>query len=117
MSTLFVIFFPLVGISMMIGQLCKVLRIKNHTEYVITNKRLYRRMGKKIDSYASSVTIGYETEYHRNGNATIRFPMAIDRSKGRVRVNGREIPQYVSLINIGEVDRVQQALSNMSVEN
>ena len=116
-STLFIIFFPLVGIGMMIGQLCKVLRIKNHTEYVITNKRLYRRMGKKIDSYASSVTMGYETEYHRNGNATIRFPMAIDHSKGRVRVNGREIPQYVSLINIGEVDRVQQALSNMSVEN
>ncbi len=117
MSTLFVIFFPLVGIGMMIGQLCKVLRIKKHTEYVITNKRIYRRMGKKVDNYSAAVTLGYQTEYHRNGNATIRFPMAIDCSKGRVRVNGREIPQYVSLINIREVERVQQALANMTVEN
>lgn len=116
-SAYFIFIFPLVGIGMIIGQFYKISRIKNHTEYVITNKRLYRRMGKNIDRYDAGTTLGYETQYHRNGNASIRFPMAIDRRKGRVSVNGREVPQYVSLINIGDVDRVQQALSNMSVED
>lgn len=116
-SAYFIIIFPLVGVGLIIGQFYKIGRIRNHTEYVLTNKRLYRRMGKNVDSYDAVTTLGYETKYHRNGNATISFPMAIDRRKGRVRVNGREIPQYVSLLNIGDVERVQQALSNMSVEN
>ena len=117
MSSLFVILFPCIGICMIVSHLRKINCLRNHTEYVITNKRLYRCIGTKMDSYAAAVTLGYQTEYHRNGNATIRFPMAIDRSAGRVRVNGRNIPQYVSLINIGEVERVQQALANMSAEN
>ena len=116
-SAYFIIIFPLVGVGLIIGQFYKIGRIRNHTEYVLTNKRLYRRMGKNVDSYEAVTTLGYETKYHRNGNATISFPMAIDHRKGRVRVNGREIPQYVSLLNIGDVERVQQALSNMSVEN
>lgn len=111
--TYFPLLFPLVGFALLIKQIYKYFLVRNHTEYAITNKRLYRRMGKNTDSYPASQTLGYETEYYRNGNATIHFPLTRDRSKRRVRVNGREVPQYVTLINIADVDRVQQVLSLM----
>ena len=117
LAVLFVLIFPLVGIGLIVSQLIKINRLRNHTEYVITNKRLYRHIGPRIENYPASVTLGYEMEYHRNGNATFRFPMAIDRNAGTVRVNGRYIPQYISLVNIGDIDRVQSALASMNSEH
>ncbi len=110
-------FFPAVGIGLVASHFVKIHRLKNNTEYVITNKKIYRRSGKKVDTFSASVTTNYQTEYHKCGTATIRFPMAIDPRLARVRSNGREIPQYFALVNIGEVERVQQALANMSTES
>lgn len=105
--------FPVVGIGLIVSQIRKALILRNHTDYVITNKRIYRLMGKRMDNFSASVTVGYETKYHRNGNATISFPMAIDPTKGKTRVAGQTLPRCFTINNIAEVDRVQQALSRM----
>lgn len=105
--------FPIVGIILIVSHLRKFLVLRNQTEYVITNKRIYRLMGKRTDNFSASVTVGYETKYHRNGNATISFPMAIDPTKGKTRVAGQTLPRCFTINNIAEVDRVQQALSRM----
>ncbi|MBR6826181.1 MAG: hypothetical protein IKM59_06495 [Oscillospiraceae bacterium] len=117
-TTFVVLLFPVIGGFLIATQLRRLLCLRNHTEYVITNKRLYRRMGKKVDSYAACMTQGFQIQYHPNGNATIRFPMIVDPGAGTMRSRREgEIYQYVALINIEDPDRVEQALVNMSVES
>lgn len=84
-----VFLFPLAGVGVMVGMLCKSFRFRNCTEYVITNKRVCRRMGKRMDNYTAAVAKSHELKYHRNGNATIRFFNAIDYSAGHRRYDGR----------------------------
>ena len=114
---LFPAIFPIVGLFLVGSHLRRVLILRNHTEYVITNKRIYRRMGKRIDNFSASIAVGYQSQTHRNGNSTITFPMAIDPSKPRTKSNGREVPRFFTINSIADVDRVQQVLSRMETNN
>ena len=115
-TNILLLIFPVIGIAMVTSQFVKLHRLKNDTEYVITNRKIYRRCGQRVDSFPASISVSYETEYHKCGTATIRFPMAVDPHLPRVRVNKREIPQYFALVNIGEVEEVLQVLTNMSAQ-
>ncbi len=102
-----------VGLYMLFGNFIYTAYIRKRTAYVITNKKIYRRMGRKTDNLAAAVMPTYETVIHRNGNGTIRFPLPRNPYEGTVRINGRPVPRYFTLENIAEIDRVHQAIAHM----
>lgn len=110
------IIFPTVGIGLLCVQVSKFLALRNKTEYVITNKRFYRRYGNKMENFPISQTAGYNVKYHRNGNASIVFTGIIDSTRPMVRSNGRQIIPYITISNIADVARVQQALDRANTE-
>lgn len=115
-SPLFALFglpFIAVGLYMLFGNFIYTAYMRKHTAYVITNKKIYRRMGRKTDNLAAAVMPTYETVIHRNGNGTIRFPLVHDPYQRGVRINGRPAPRYFTLENIAEIDQVQQAIARM----
>lgn len=109
----FTILFPLAGFFIALPELRRAIQRRDSTEYVITNKRIFRRTGIRVDVFCEGIADGYETILHRNGNATIRFPMVIEPNAGSVRVNGRAVIQNFLLANITDIEAVHRALSNM----
>ena len=110
---LFGIPFLAIGLYMLFGNFIYTAYMRKRTAYVITNKRIYRRMGQKTDNLSASAMPMYETIIHRNGNGTIRFPMMHDPYYGSRRVNGRLVTRYFSIENVADFDRVQQAIAHM----
>ncbi len=105
--------FLAIGLYMLFGNFIYTAYMRKRTAYVITNKRIYRRMGRKTDNLSAAVMPTYETIMHRNGNGTIRFPLANDPYQRTYRVNGRVVTHYFSLDNLADIDRVQQAIARM----
>ncbi len=110
----FTIAFPLAGLSIAGIELKRAIQRRDCTEYVITNKRIFRRIGISIEVFSEGIAEGYETILRRNGNAVIRFPMVIDPKAERVWNNNKEIIQTFSLANITEVEAAQKALAHIS---
>lgn len=110
---LFTIVFPAAGIFVAYGPLKRGLRTRNHTEYVITNKRLFRRIGIHTEVFTDGITQGYETILHRNGTATIRFAAVVEPNAVPFYVNGREIIQPLTLVKIADYEGAQRALTTL----
>ena len=110
---LFGIPFLAVGVYMLFGNFLYTAYMRKRTAYVITNKRIYRRMGRKTDNLSASTMPMYETIIHRNGNGTIRFPVMHDPYYGGRRVNGRAVTRYFTIENVADISRVQQAIACM----
>ncbi len=107
----FTIVFPIAGIAVAVGPLRRGLRTRNHTEYVITNKRLFRRIGIHTEAFTEGIAQGYETILHRNGTATIRFAAVAEPNAVPFYVNGREVIQPLTLVKIADYEDVQRALT------
>ena len=110
---LFTIAFPTAGIAVAAGPLKRGLRTRNHTEYVITNKRLFRRIETHTEVFTDGITQGYETILHRNGTATIRFAAVLEPNAVPFYVNGREVMQPLSLVKIADYEGAQRALTTL----
>ena len=109
----FTIAFPIAGIAVAIGPLRRGLRTRNHTEYAITNKRLFRRIGIHTEVFTDGIIQGYETILHRNGTATIRFAAVLEPNAVPFYVNGREIIQPLTLVKIADYEGAQRALTTL----
>ncbi len=108
---LFTIAFPAAGIFVAAGPLKRGLRTRNSTEYVITNKRLFRRIGIHTEVFTEGIAQGYETILHRNNTATIRFATVVEPNAVPFYVNGREVIQPLTLVKIADYEGAQRALT------
>ncbi len=102
------------GLYMLFGHWIRNLFLRKNTCYVITNKRIYRRIGKKTDNLPGLNMPPYETVMHKNGNGTIRFTVGTNPYRSTDRY-GRYAVSCFTLDNLADVDRAQQAISRMGV--
>ena len=65
--------FVCVGLYMVFGRFYFKSRSLKDTDYVITNKKVIRRVGKKIDSLNGASLPPMETEFKEDGSGTIYF--------------------------------------------
>ncbi len=85
---------------------------RKNTFYVITNKKIYRKRGRKITKLSVKEISGYETTYHNNGTGTIRFTLYVTPHWA----NGETIEKHFSLENLTDFTRAQQAIAQMDTE-
>lgn len=111
--SIFGIPFVFVGCYLLFGRFIHKAYLRRRTTYVITNRRVYRKRGQKIDNLPATQNPGYETIIHRNGNATIRFHLISDDYRSAPKFNGRQFTRRYELENLLDADRVQQALARM----
>ncbi len=112
---LFGIPFLAVGLYMFFGRAIYNVYMRKRTAYVITNKRIYRRIGRKTDNLPGLNMPAYDTVMHRNGNGTIRFVTAQNAYRSVDRY-GRAVVRYFTLDNLADVDRAQQAIARMDTQ-
>ncbi len=106
---LFGIPFVLVGLYMAFGRFVYGAYIKKDTYYVITNKRLVIKKGKRIQIFAARDLPPMEVEVHKNGNGTISFYENVHMRGNRSYTN------FFSLDNISDYMGAQNAISSMEV--
>ena len=86
--------------------------LRKRTFYAITNKKIYQKRGNKIKTLDAADIATCETNYHTGGRGTIRFPI--------IRIikwaNNYEMPTHFVLENIPDMDRAQQAISRMGIQ-
>ena len=115
---LFGIPFVLVGLYMVFGRFIHGAYVRKNSYYVITNKRIYRRIGKKIDFLAAVSMPPYHTVIHKNGCGSVYFQNT-DVYRGRgYRSSGSYSSSLspthgFSLENLSDIGRVQQAIEQM----
>ncbi len=110
---LFGIPFILVGLYLVAGRFFITAHLRKNTAYVITNKKIIRKKGKKIDMIEIATLPPMHTELHQNGCGTITFgePTYSYRSS---RSRGYVEPAF-SLENIADVIRIQALISSIEV--
>lgn len=108
--------FLAIGLYMLFGRGISGVYLRKRTAYVITNKRIYRRVGRKTDNLPGIHMPAYETVMHKNGNGSIRFVMSQNtyHSTGRY---ARTPVRYFTLENLADVDRAIQAIARMDTDN
>ena len=109
---LFGIPFLVYGLYILFGSGIRNILLRKDTYYVITNKRIYRRIGKKTDNLSGVNMPPYETIMHSNGNGTIRFTMGANPYRSTDRY-GHYVVHYFTLDNLADVERAQQAIARM----
>ena len=98
--------FVAVGFYLVIGRYIHKAYLRNKTFYVITNKKLIIRSGRRTTMYNAADLPPMTVQMHSNGNGTITF---MDSYYGRRR---RHV-NYFALENLRDVVYAQQALSQM----
>ncbi len=100
---------PIVGISlyMMFGRHIQTAFLRSRTFYVITNKKLIIKKGRKITMHNSEDLPPMEVELHKNGNGSIFFYEEVYTRRGH-RHN-----TYIVLENLKDVTHAQNAISMM----
>ncbi|MBR6826180.1 MAG: hypothetical protein IKM59_06490 [Oscillospiraceae bacterium] len=82
---------------------------RKNSHYVITNRKIYRKRGRKIDSLPAANMPSYETSYNHNGNGTISFA----KTSTPAWANGVQITTRFTLENLPDMDRALQAIARM----
>lgn len=108
----FCIIFPAVGVLMTVSHIRKSLRNRNSTEYAITNKRIFRRVGIRIEVFYPKFNYICQVEHHKNGTMTLKFPEVRDEST--MVINGYY--QCFSIRGIADHPEAQQALDCMEID-
>ena len=96
-----------VGIYLLFGRFIHSAYLRNKTFYVVTNKKLIIKKGRRIITYQSQDLPPMTLNLHRNGNGTISFCEAV-RYRG-----GRTYHNYFSLENIADPVQAQNAINAM----
>ncbi len=107
---------PIGGIALMVSTIRRGLLLRKETKYVITNKRIYRRLGTRTDTFPAAQTAEYEIHYHRNCTATIVFPKTFDTAFPSNEDEDQIIPRRFSLENISDPKEVMNALARMEID-
>ena len=121
---LFGVPFLLMGLYMVFGRLVHAAYLRKNSYYVITNKRIYRQRGKKIDFLSSASMPPYQTIVHKNGCGTVYFQdmMAYGRYGRYSRYNSTHYATFnngmfpgrgFTLDNLADIGRVQNAIEQM----
>ena len=104
-----------VGIYIVIGRFFHMAWLRKRTFYVITNHKIIRKQGKKVNVLMGKSMPSYSVITYANGYGSIRF-FSPDHS-GRTGFNGYVADKNVfSLENIPDVIRVQQILTQISTQ-
>lgn len=110
---LFGIPFVCVGLYMVFGRFLHVNYLRKRTAYVITNKKIIRLRGKKIDMLDGKHLPPVHVEAYKNGNGTIRFESAAYLRNGRSYQGDPWGTSQFALENVENVVQVQQAIDKM----
>lgn len=79
---LFGIPFIIIGLYLTVGRFIHASYLRKRTFYVITNKKIIRLRGKKIDMLDGKAMPSMRIEIHKNGNGTIKFSDIAYRKSG-----------------------------------
>ena len=104
---------PMVLISLyhIFGRYIIIAITRRKTRYVITNRKIIRARGKKIDFLNGTNLPPYQTEVYANGCGSIYFRIQ-DMSTAPIQNNSRSYNGF-SIINISDPMAVQAALERM----
>lgn len=103
--------FVCVGLYMVFGRFFWTAWQRKRTAYVITNRKIIRNRGNRIDMLQSGSLPDIHVSVNRDGSGTIRFGYA--RGYRGMRLSPEQNPGQFSLENIPDVVRVQQLLRYM----
>ena len=112
---LFGVPFVCVGLYITVGRFVHISWLHKRTAYVITNRKIIRRRGSKIDMLDGKTMPTIYVTARTDGTGTIRFGEAVYYRRGRTYYNtsnatwGPNNHQF-TLENIPDVARVQQIL-------
>lgn len=112
---LFGLLFMCVGLYLVFGRFIHISYLRKHTAYVITNKKIIRKRGKKIDMLDGRAMPPMFVDINENGNGTIKFGQetVYHRGYGRTTVNNSGYSSVFALENIPDVIQVQQIINNI----
>ena len=109
---LFGVPFVAVGLYLVFGRFLWTAYIRKRTAYVITNKKIIRARGNRIDMLEGKNMPAAQTTVFRDGRATILFGhLGWQRMGGTHYYNGSV--RGFALENVSDVAQIQQALSAM----
>ena len=106
--------FICIGLYLVVGRFFWTAYIRKRTAYVITNKKIIRLRGQKIDILDGKTLPSIQVVVYKNGNGTIQFgqePFYYGRRYRRGFSNS-EMGVF-SLENIANVVQVQEIIGNM----
>ena len=104
--------FVCVGLYLVFGRFIWSAWIRKRTAYVVTNKKIIRARGNRIDMLEGRNMPAMHVDARRDGTGTIRFGAEWGYYRGGRR-NTYPNEQAFALENIADVARVQQIISNM----
>ena len=108
--------FVCVGLYLVFGRFIHTAYIRKRTRYVITNKKIIRLRGKRIDFLAASTMPADHCTANTDGSGTIRFAAPNPYYRGRYHSSyfGYGMDQgFFSLENVPSLVQVQQAIDSM----
>ena len=98
--------FVCVGLYMAFGKIIQKIYLRNKTFYVITNKKLMIKKGRKIQIYNGNDLPPMEIKIHNNGLGTIIFSEFVYTGRRRYH-------RYIMLENLIDVVQAQNAIEVM----
>ena len=101
--------FILVGLYMTVGRFFHIAYMRRHTAYVITNKKIIRKRGKRVDMLGAVNMPAIHITTYADGSGTIRF----GQTDWYARRQGFQYAPVFSLDNVQDVTRVHQIISTM----
>ena len=104
--------FLCLGLYMLLGRFIHMALKRKHTAYVITDRKIIRRRGKRIDTLDGSNLPARHAAAFRDGSGTIGFGPRY-RHRSYVRRHMHPEPYSFSLENISDVARVQLYIDMM----
>ncbi len=104
--------FVCIGLYMMIGRFFHRSWLLRHSDYVITDRRILRRVGKKVDMLLASSLPPMQVERKEDGSGTIRF-------QGQEMFRSRSLrsfaePEGFALTGLADVQRALDAIQAMA---
>lgn len=107
------IFFCL-GLFWLMGQPLWALWARRRTAYVITNKRIFRRRGQRVDMLEGSAMPSTHLVIHKNGNGTIQFGRQMEYRYDTFGRRRMYINRHLfALENLARAEQVQQILTQV----
>lgn len=101
--------FVAIGLYLLFGRFLQTIYLRDKTFYVITNKKIIVKSGRKITLREGKDLPPMDVMIHKNGNGTILFSETYDTRRGSRRV-------YFMLENLADVAQAQNAVSRMEKE-
>lgn len=99
--------FIAVGLYLLFGRWIHTAYLRTRTFYVITNKKLIIKKGRRITMYDGKDLPPMTLVIHKNGNGTISFSETVHYRRGR------HYSHYFALENIKDAVHAQNAISSM----